>query len=150
MSNALITNYFGTEEAIVERLKTELGTLVKDVLTPFSITDMVESSQSSPSIHVIYAGDNIKPSESSNGQARVVAQRWLVVLAVRSPKAQLQQTSDARKTAGGIIPKLLESLQGWTPAQYSRPLSRVAGAPPAGYTAAFAYFPFLFESVIIL
>lgn len=151
-----ITDYFGAEAAIEARLK-ELVTDVpaKHVFTPFSVADMMESSQPSPSIHLIYAGDivqnsgNAAPGVSRPGLTRQpIDQRWLVVLAVRSAKAQLQDTAEIRSKAGVIIPKVLDALQGWAPVEWMRPLSRVGG-PSAGYSSSFAYFPFMFEGRII-
>jgi hypothetical protein len=145
--NLLIEDYFGAEEAIVERLREAIPEL-KDVLTPFSIGDMLESSQPSPCIHIIYGGDVLPTVEAGKGEARAVGQRWLVVLAVRTPKAQLQKTTEIRKIAGATIPKILQSLQGWKPVEWMRPLGRVSG-PAAGYSSSFAYFPFMFEGRIL-
>ena len=139
-------NYFNAEAAIIERLK-ELLPQVK-VLTPFSIGDMIESSQPSPAIHVIYGGDQVA-GESNNGTKSVIDQRWMIVLAVRTPKAQLQHTADIRTMAGEIVPTLLKALQGWQPIPEMRKLVRVNG-PPAGYSSSFAYFPFLFEGQLII
>ncbi len=145
--NELINNYFGAEDAIVKRLQEQVPEL-KAVLTPFSIGDMVESSQPSPAVHVIYGGDVVSGNETGNGARRTIDQRWLVVLAVRTPKAQLQNTSEIRVLSGELIPKVLRSLQGWAPVEWMRPLGRVSG-PAAGYSSSFAYFPFMFEGRII-
>ena len=144
----IIANYFEPETAIVARVRAEVPG-IKEVYTPFDLAGMVEASQASPALHVIYAGD-VAPSDSAGkGETSMLAQRWLVVLAVRSHAAQLQQTSDIRMLAGATIPVLLRSLQGWQPATWMRPLKRVSG-PPAGYSSAFAYFPFMFEGRFVL
>lgn len=149
MTNELILkDYFEAEKAIVCRLKQEIPEL-KEVYTPFSLSDMVESSQASPAIHVIYSGDNVKSPEAGQGSAKMIGQKWMVVLAVRNAKSQLQNTTEIRNLAGELIPKLLSALQGWKPTEASRPLVRVAGSPPPGYSSSFAYFPFMFESTII-
>ena len=145
--STLTENYFAAEDAIVKRLQEQIPAL-KVVLTPFSIGDMVESSQPSPAVHVIYGGDVISGNEVGNGSRRTIDQRWLIVLAVRTPKAQLQNTSEIRVLSGEIIPKILSSLQGWAPVEGMRPLGRVSG-PAAGYSSSFAYFPFMFEGRII-
>ncbi len=137
------SNYFAAETSIVERLKDQVSG-IKAVYTPFSTADMVEASQHSPAMHVIYGGDSISGNEAGNGAHRTVDQRWLVVLAVRTAKAQLQDTTDARVLAGEIIPQILQALQGWKAEGMQRPLVRVS-APPVGYSATFAYFPFMFE-----
>lgn len=145
--NPLITNYFGAEAEIVQRLRTSLPEL-KEVYTPFSLADMLESSQASPAVHVIYGGDRVVNSEVNRGGMRQVDQQWLVILAIRSAKAQLQQTKEIRVEAGILIPRVLDALQGWAPVEWMRPLSRVGG-PSAGYSSSFAYFPFMFEGRIV-
>lgn len=145
--NALIVNYFEAEDAIVQRLTTAVPEAAS-VLTPFSIGDMVESSQPSPAIHVIYGGDVVAGNEAGQGTRRTIDQRWLVVIAVRTPRAQLQSTIEIRSLAGLLVPKVLGALQGWAPTAWMRPLGRVGG-PAAGYSSSFAYFPFMFEGRII-
>jgi hypothetical protein len=145
--NELMANYFEAESAIVLRLQEEVTSL-QVVMTPFSIGDMVESSQPSPAAHVIYGGDIVAGNEAGQGARRTIDQRWLVVLAVRTAQAQLQDTSAIRVIAGEIVPVLLKSLQGWQPVAWMRPLSRVSGPQP-GYSSSFAYFPFMFEGRII-
>lgn len=147
--NALITNYFEAEESIIKRLRESVPEL-KDVLTPFSVGDMVESSQPSPSVHVIYAGDSVVANEAGKGTNRMIDQKWLIVLAVRTPKAQLQHTSEIRTLAGPLIPKVLGCLQGWAPTDWMRPLGRASGGPSAGYSSSFAYFPFMFEGRFVI
>ncbi len=145
--NALITNYFAPEAAIVARLRAEVPEAVK-VYTPFDLQGVIEASQASPAIHVVYAGDQVggtnPGAQAGAGAAKIVDQRWLVVLAVRTASAQLQDTAEIRTKAGAIIPRILGALQGWQPVQWMRPLARVSG-PPSGYSSSFAYFPFLFE-----
>lgn len=154
--NKLIENYFDAENAIVERLRDRVDGIQK-IYTPFDLSGVIESSQASPSLHVVYSGDVItgvqvsgtsQTSVVGRGQGRTVDQRWLIVLAVRTAAAQLQQTSEIRKLAGAKIPAILDALQGWQPVEWMRPLSRVSG-PPAGYSSSFAYFPFLFEGRVL-
>jgi hypothetical protein len=141
------TNYFEAEGVIVNRLQSFVPEL-KAVLTPFSIQDMLQSSQVSPSAHVIYVGDNVVGDDAGKGQRRVIDQRWMVIFALRNSKAQLKDTSVIREDAGLVIPKILNALSGWAPLEYMRPLVRVQ-APPVGYNSSFAYFPFVFEGRVI-
>lgn len=145
--NPLITNYFAAEQAIVARLTAEVPGILK-VYTPFDLQGVVESSQASPALHVVYAGDVVGGTgtgpQAGAGAAKIVDQRWLVVLAVRTAAAQLQDTTDIRTKAGEFIPRILGALQGWQPVEWMRPLARISG-PTAGYSSSFAYFPFLFE-----
>jgi hypothetical protein len=55
--NPLITNYFAAEQAIVDRLKAEVPGIMK-VYTPFDLQGVVESSQASPALHVVYSDDD--------------------------------------------------------------------------------------------
>jgi hypothetical protein len=141
------TNYFEAEELIVARLRAEVLEL-KDILTPFSIADMLQANQNVPAAHIIYVGDNVVGEEAGKGARRVIDQRWMVVLAMRNAKAQLQNTSSVRQDAGLIIPKILNALSGWAPLEYMRPLVR-AQAPAVGSSSTFAYFPFMFEGRVI-
>jgi hypothetical protein len=147
MSMDQIDDYFAAEAAIVARLKAEIPAITK-VLTPFTITDMLESSQGDLALHVIYSGDVLPGESAGRGAIRPVDQRWLVILAVRCVKAQLQNTTELRTKAGPFVPLILKALQGWAPVEWMRPLSRVPG-PAAGYSATFGYFPFMFEGRII-
>lgn len=149
---SIITDYFAAEEAILERLKTELADVIPatNFFTPFSVGGMVENSQPSPAIHVVYSGDIVVAPDNQNSanKGKLIGQRWLIIIAVRSAGAQLQNTQSLRQAAGPIIPKLLDAMQGWAPVSWMRPLGRVTG-PAAGYSSAFAYFPFMFEGRII-
>ena len=145
--NSLITNYFEAEAAIIARLDAEVPGIMK-IYTPFDLQGVVESSQASPALHVVYSGDVVGGTnpgpQAGHGASKIVDQRWLVVLAVRTAAAQLQDTTSIRTKAGELIPRVLGALQGWQPVQWMRPLARISG-PPAGYSSSFAYFPFLFE-----
>lgn len=147
--NPLIINYFDPETAIVQRLGLEVPE-IKKIYTPFDLQGVVESSQVSPALHVVYSGDVIGGggAQVGAGTSKAVDQRWLVVLAVRTAAAQLQDTTEIRKKAGELIPRVLGALQGWQPVTWMRPLARVSG-PPAGFSSSFAYFPFMFEGRVI-
>jgi hypothetical protein len=149
--NKLITNYFAAEQAIIGRLRERVEGIAK-IYTPFDLHGVVESSQASPALHVVYAGDSVggtqQGQQSGAGASKTVDQRWLVVLAVRTAAAQLQDTTEIRVKAGEFIPQILDALQGWQPVEWMRPLARVSG-PAAGYSSSFAYFPFLFEGRVL-
>lgn len=143
-----MTDYFEAETAIVARLKEQVTDVPDNhVFTPFGLDGMMENTQPSPALHVIYAGDVVSNDSAGQRSRLMIGQRWLVVLAVRNPKAQLKDTTEIRTAAGLIVPKLLNALQGWAPVEWMRPLGRVGG-PAAGYSSAFAYFPFMFEGRI--
>lgn len=148
-NDLIFNNYFDIEEKLVDAVTCAMGTDIKAVYTPFNVSDMVESSQVTPAVHIIYAGDTIPGAEAGKNVAALVQQRWLVVLAVRHANAQLQDTRQIRSEAGPLILKLLRGLKGIKLTEVGRPLQRIAGAPPVGYSSSFSYFPFLFGVNII-
>jgi hypothetical protein len=138
------SEYFALEPAIVERLKDIEGILA--INTPFSVDDMLQVVNVSPSLNVIYVGDQVGES-AGRGRSAPITQQWLVVLAVQDASAQLEETSNIRKIADPFIREILAKMQGFDPniAGY-RPFDRVNAGVQVGSAAGFAYFPFLFES----
>lgn len=138
------SEYFALEPAIVERLKDIEGILA--INTPFSVDDMLQVVNVSPSLNVIYVGDQVGES-AGRGRSAPITQQWLVVLAVQDASAQLEATSNIRKIADPFIREILAKMQGFDPniAGY-RPFDRVNAGVQVGSAAGFAYFPFLFES----
>lgn len=139
-------NYFALEPAIKARVEAEMPEL-EEVYTPFSVDQMLQLTNASPSVSIIYAGDRVGDS-AGNGKANAVYQQWLVVLSVNEASAQLGDTSDIRTIAAPLIAKLLCALQGWWPdiAPFQE-LSRVnAGVSVGSDDSGNGYFPFLFES----
>jgi hypothetical protein len=143
-----INDYLAAGTPILTRLKS-LVSLVPDTnfFRPATLKDMEEISQPNRAIHVMYAGDAPDNDNAGRGQAQTVAQRWMVVVAVRHPLAQLQNSQEILNLAGPIISQVLDALQGWAPVEWMRPLSRVPG-PTTGYSTAFAYYPLLFQGRI--
>lgn len=138
------SEYFALEPAIVERLRDIEGILA--INTPFSVDDMLQVVNVSPSLNVIYVGDQVGES-AGRGRSAPITQQWLVVLAVQDASAQLEETSNIRKIADPFIREILAKMQGFDPsiAGY-RPFDRVNAGVQVGSAAGFAYFPFLFES----
>lgn len=138
------SEYFALEPAIVEQLKDIEGILA--INTPFSVDDMLQVVNVSPSLNVIYVGDQVGES-AGRGRSTPITQQWLVVLAVQDASAQLEETSNIRKIADPFIREILAKMQGFDPkiAGY-RPFDRVNAGVQVGSAAGFAYFPFLFES----
>ncbi len=142
-------DYFALEPAIVARLTDQLPEL-EVVYTPFSVDNMLELTNAAIAAHVIYAGDRVGESVG-NGRANAVYQRWLVVLAIRDDSAQLEQTQSIRAIAAPLIIKLLRALQGFNP-QISgyRALQRTDDGVGVGHAPGFGYFPYLFESQMLV
>jgi len=146
--NELIINYFAPQPAIVARLALVPELAYTKIKTPFDIADLKESSQGDLNVFVMYAGDILGDSVG-DGECQTVGQKWMVVVSVRVASAQLQDTTKLFEKAGTIIPKVLDKLQGWSPVNWMEPLHRIQGVPVAGYSAAFAYFPFMFKGMFV-
>lgn len=96
-----------------------------------------------PSAFVLYDGDRIGDT-AGRGQAQIIHQRWLVVLAVRNLR-DIPGGSGVMEQAGSLLAKLLLHLQGWAPSPDHRPLTRVQGPLP-GSSVGWGYFPLAFET----
>ena len=144
-----INDYFAVEPVIVEHIKNNMTDLL-DVDTPFDIDDMLESSNDTPSVSVIYYGDRMGES-STSGKVTTQYQQWLIVLKVRDAKAQGKNTNDLRAYANPFILQLLSCMQGFDPKKYLpelvayRQFKRADSPVGVGSDAGFGYFPFLFE-----
>lgn len=137
-------NHLALEGLLIERLKSAVPEF-RGVLGMADLAAMQESSQVTPSAHVIYQGDTV-PSGNSAGQgsAQVVVQTWLVVVAVRSAR-DTRGGSGAREEAGALMTRVIQALSGWMPGPEFRPMQRV-NAPRPGFNAGFGYFPLAFET----
>lgn len=145
----MIDTYYGLESAIIARLK-ECVPEIQDIYTPFSIDDITQMVTVSPSISVIYMEERVGESVGQ-GKANVVYQQWLVVLAVSDASAQLQTTSAIRAKAAPLAVSILRALQGFNPnLKGFRELKRVTAPVSGGYSAGYAYFPFMFEAQLIV
>ncbi len=141
------SDYFALEPVIVERLKAIAGVLA--INTPFNVDDMLQITNCSPSLNVIYVGDRVGES-AGRGRAVPITQQWLIVLAVNDASSQLEETSNIRKTADPFIREILAKMQGFDPEITGfRPFERVDSGVNVGSASGFAYFPYLFESQVI-
>lgn len=138
-------NYFAMEPVIVARLKSEIPEL-EEVYTPFSVDDMLQLTNVSPSVSIIYVGDRVGDSAGA-GKASQVYQQWLMVLSINDATAQLEQTNSIRASAAPLIFKLLKAFQGYRPGivPYGAFKRANAGVEVGSDGAGNAYFPFLFE-----
>lgn len=135
-----MTDYLSAGPLIIARIKAKTG--IEDVRPARELAGIAESAIRSPSVFVVYGGDTLG-ANGGRGQAQVVRQRWVVVLAVRN--ATQGDGGEATATeAGPLITELLESLQGWEPSTNHGPLERKQAQQP-GYSPAFAYYPLAFD-----
>ena len=130
------SDYFALEPVIVERLKDIEGILA--INTPFSIDDMLQVVNVSPSLNVIYVGDQVGESVG-RGRSTPITQQWLVVLAVQDASAQLEETSNIRKIADPFIREILAKMQGFDPKVTGyRPFDHVNVGVQVGSAAGFS------------
>lgn len=104
--------YFALEPAIVERLKDIEGILAINTL--FSVDDMLQVVNVSPSLNVIYVGDQVDES-AGRGRSAPITLQWLIVLAVQDASAQLEETSNIRKISDPFMREILAKMQGFDP-----------------------------------
>lgn len=136
--------YFVLEPILVDRIKKEVTGLI-EVNTPFNIEEMLEASNNSPSVSIIYYDDRVA-GDAGRGEVSITYQQWLVVLSVRHSGAQLQDTSPIRKEAEPYIDKILESLKGFNPKITGFKHFKRTNCPVrVGGKSGHCYFPFMFE-----
>jgi hypothetical protein len=140
----MLADYLSASNLIIDRIRAAVPGVVS-VLPARDLANVVESTLQSPSVFVVYDGDRLSDT-GGRGQAQVIQQRWLVVLAVRNAR-QADGGAGLAADAGPLITDLLQALQGWQPSPDFRPLIRVA-SPKPGYSPAFAYYPLAFECQI--
>jgi phage gp37-like protein len=148
-------NYLEAEGFIIKALKDGLmqpgAGFVKAVLGMHDLEKVKEHSQTTPAVHVIYAGE----SPVSDGNGHVVSdehrfeftQKWLVVVCVRNAETQAALATPKNTDAGPIISKVLGLLHGKQPGKMHTPLKR-GSAPAPFFDASFAYYPLLFTTDI--
>ncbi len=136
--------YFVLEPILVDRIKQHVPGLV-EVNTPFNIEEMLEASNNSPSVSVIYYDDRVS-TDAGRGEMAVTYQQWLIVLSVRHSGAQLQETSLIRKKAEPFIDQILGAMKGFNPAITGfKTFKRTNSPVRVGGKAGHCYFPFMFE-----
>ncbi len=141
----MLADYLSLSPLIIARIGAAVSGIAA-VLPARDLAALNELALQSPSVFVVYDGDALAES-GGRGQAQVVRQRWIVVLAVRNAT---QGDGGAAQTAqaGPLLSDLISALQGWQPGSPDfRPLTRVS-APRPGYSPAFAYYPLAFECQI--
>lgn len=138
-------NYLIAEQLIVDRLRSRLSSNIK-VLSAADLVGVSENAQATPAVHVIY--DGYRPTQvTGNGRKQETEQTWLTVIAVRNVRDTRAATA-TREDAGPIMLDCLKALQGWKLSDEHSSLE-LAGAPKAGYSAGFGYFPLAFTTRIV-
>lgn len=140
------------EQAVVDRLKDRVGTMVKSVYTTAEYADIEEASQVTPSIAVIY--QSMAPESTAGGNSATFAGRtqtirklFYVVVSMRNA-LNTKTSAGARDAAAPIVEAVISSLLGWRPANIPEegPLQMAASPGPAFTDAGFAYYPIAFSN----
>jgi hypothetical protein len=151
MADALF-NYLAPERAIIDQLKEAVPLVNGNVFRAADVAMVKETSQVTPALHVVYAGDVVLPApagRTTKGDAMTVDQQYYVIVVTKSAH-ETRTVAGARDWAGEITLSVLDALLGYEfmPGVFG-PLKRVPGAAPT-YTAGFAYVPFLFTTRLTL
>ncbi len=146
MSKNDFTDYLAAGAAIRARVLAAFPNVLVKGVSELADLDAFESRTIGDlALFVGYDGDRL-PEPIGRGEAQTPAQRWAVVVAVRSRIDPLGATG-IEAQAGPVILQVLQQLQGWRPTPYHSPLVRVQG-PGAKYNAIFAYFSYVFETTV--
>lgn len=141
----MLADYLAAGPLLMQRIRAAVPS-VAAVLAARDLSRLAESTLQSPAVFVVYDGDRLGDA-AGRGGARIVHQRWLVVLAVRNA-TQSDGGAALTNEAGPLLSALIEALQGWAPSDDFRPLVRIA-APLPGFSPAFAFYPLAFEAALI-
>lgn len=141
--------YFAVEPILKAHLAQAMPDL-NAIYTPFNIEDMLQITNVSPSVSIIYYDDRIGDN-AGHGRITSMYQQWLLTLCVNNAQAQLQQTQAIRGQADPFIIQLLDAMQGFDPhIQGYRPFKRTNSPVRVGSRSGFVFFPFLFETQILI
>ena len=137
-------DYLSAEFLIIERLENTISGI--KILSTSELSSVSDRSQTTPAIHVIYAGDKI---ESEGGQMRshiFIRQKWLTVLAIRNIR-DIKNGATKNSLAGEILFQIHSFLAGYQLSKDHGFLRREPGPTPQ-YSNNFAYFPLMFSTKI--
>jgi len=141
----MLTDYLAAGPLLMQRIRAAVPG-VAAVLAARDLSRLAESTLQSPAVFVVYDGDRLGDA-AGRGGARIVHQRWLVVLAVRNA-TQADGGTALAHDAGPLLSGLIEALQGWAPSADFRPLYR-SNAPPPDFSPSFGFYPLAFEAALI-
>lgn len=142
---SLLDDWLLARDPIVERIKAEVPAFrrVASINELGALAELEAKSRQTPAAFVVFDGERLGGGAAS-GASESGAQRWIVVIAVRSARAG-GDGSALDDEAGPLIAKTLRALKGFKPlGQASRGLQRVT-APRPGYSVNFAFYPLAYE-----
>jgi hypothetical protein len=151
----MIADYLQAGSLIEERIRLA-GTAIKRVSPLGNLYSLLENEPDKMAAHIsgqlpaAFVGfDGESPGDvAGDGFTHLVAQRWLVVLAVgnyRNADTAQGVTADA----GPLLTALVKALTGWAPSADFTKLMRQA-APRPGYLAGVGFFPLVFATTLVV
>jgi hypothetical protein len=131
-------NFLALEPLITAHLRSALSPGVY-VLSAADLVGLVEATQPTPAVHVLYRGYRVRESDVPAFVS--IEQTWLTVVAVRN-LANLAVGSDARQSAGVLAAQVIDAMYQHRFADLSgaRPM-HITQAPEAGYRDGHFYLP---------
>ncbi len=137
-----VNDFMALEPHIVALVKKAVAGMkpAVQVLTAADLTDVKESAQHTPAIHVIYGGYVVAEDLRTTWRLR---HKWYVVAAVRNVAKQ-RSGETARAAAGALGAAVTRALAG-EPLPGAAQTMRLVTPPPARYAAGFQYIPSAFE-----
>lgn len=139
-----MSGYFEVGVKLVEHLqskKSELG--VNFVGTAADIGKI--NKQITPALYVVNTANN--PADVNGGIDSRDLQQWTIVVAVSNQAAQTD-TLALMESAGGIISRVINEVQGFEIDDYHDPLQRSSTSGRPEYFSSFALYPFTFQTKI--
>lgn len=131
------------EQLLVDRLRSAVAHIrpVVHVLTAADLSDVAESQQPTPALHVVYRPFRVLQARE-DGRLYHLQHTWLVVSATRNV-ANTRSGSPARRDASELMALAGGAVAGFVPPGFLRPL-KVTTPPAPGHHAGFQYLPLAF------
>lgn len=146
MSNAGLSldesnNFMGLEPHLVALVQAAVAGMspAVHVLTAADLSDVKESAQRTPAVHLIYGGYSVAEDLRT---AWRLEHTWYAVVAVRSV-ATPRTGAAARSDAGPLVTRIINALAGASVPGASSSLA-LTTPPKAGYSGGFQYIPTAF------
>jgi len=136
-------SYLAAETLIVEHLQQNMQTVpAKKVLTAASLDGVMEETQVTPAVQIIFLDDQPEEIEKGEFNSQFTNQLWHLIVVVRNVKDKSGRA--ARDEAGEIVAEVISLLNG---KHFKHPfgrMRRVKSPNRPTYREGFFYFPLLF------
>lgn len=141
LSAAEANNFLALEPRLVALLQAAVDGLspAVQVLTAAELSDVKESAQRTPAVHLIYGGYSVAEDLRT---AWRLEHTWYAVVAVRNVATQ-RTGAAARSEAGPLVTRIINALAGASMTGAASVLALVT-PPKAGYAAGYQYIPTAF------